>query len=135
MKRVVLIAALLAIAGDAFAVGPPFPSSNPGTVACNSGVSPCTITNTAANVLAANVNRTGCLLQVVGNATLYCKKATAAASLASSTNFDFLLQGTAAASPGNSYSCDGPFSIWTGPINCIASSSQSATDLAVVETQ
>ena len=126
MKRKILIALLL--------LAVPVAASSPGTqIAC--GTSPCTITNTAAMVLNNNPARQSCLLQVVGAATLYCRKATLANSTATSSNFDFLLYGSTALQPGNGYQCDSAHSVWRGPINCIASASQSSVDLAVTESQ
>lgn len=133
MKKLILVALLLLAAGDAVAVGPPFQTSTAGTaVAC---ASPCTVTSTAINILTANPNRSGCFLQAIGNATLFCKKATIIVSAATTSNYDFVLQSTAATTPGNAYQCDSAFSIWTGAVNCIASASQSSPDLGVAESQ
>ena len=114
----------------------PTPTQTAGVgIACNSGNSPCTVSNTAADVLKANTARKSCFLQAVGAATLYCKKATAAASAATSSSFDFLLYGSTALQPGNGYQCDSNGSVWQGAINCLASASQTNPDIAVVENQ
>lgn len=112
-------------------------SSTPGTgIACNTGTSPCTVTNSAANVLSANTSRKSCTVCAVGVVDLYCKRATTAGSAATSSNFDFILNaGSAALKTGGCYSCDSSGVIWTGALNCIASAASAVADMSVMETQ
>lgn len=105
-------------------------------IACNSGVSPCTVTNSAATVLNANTSRKSCFLQAMDVVDLYCKRNTSGGSAASATNMDFLLNaGSATKKAGGSYACDSPGGVWTGAINCIASGASAVPSLNVVETQ
>src|SRR6266849_130447 len=70
----------------------PQSTNTPETIGCGGGTSPCTIGGTATNVLNATPNRKSCILQNANVTDFYCKKATAAASGASTTNFDFILK-------------------------------------------
>jgi hypothetical protein len=130
--RIVVALCLLAL---------PLAASTPGThIACNSGVSPCTISNSALDVLSVNGLRTSCNLEAVGAVDLYCRRTTAALGAASASTFDFLIGGSSALKQGGTYTC-GPTAgndiqaVWQGPINCIASASSAVVDLAVTETQ
>ncbi len=103
--------------------GPPG-SNTAETIACNAGVSPCTIGAAATNVLNNSTSgRKGCILQNVNATDFFCKKATAAGSAASTTNMDFLLKAASAANKGDGgiYSCDSAGVVYTGPINCTGS--------------
>ena len=118
MKRIILALLLLAI---------PASASAPGTaIAC--GTSPCVVTTTAIAVLNPNPSRQSCVLMPVGGATLFCTRATLALSPASSSSYDFVLQ-------GNTYTCDSPYSVWRGAINCIANVASSAPTLSIEESQ
>lgn len=109
-------------------------SAMAGTVACNLGSSPCTVTTAALDILAANAARTGCLLQATDVVNLYCRRGTAAGAAATSSTFDFILNSSGTSKVGGgTYSCTGGV-IWTGAINCISSATSSVSDLAVVET-
>lgn len=113
------------------------PTSTVGTqIACNSGASPCTVTNAALTILNANTSRKSCFLQAVDVVDLYCKRATSGASAASATNFDFILNaGSATKKGGGTYTCDSSGGTWQGAMNCIASAASAVVDLAVTETQ
>lgn len=115
----------------------PSGSSTVGTgIACNTGTSPCTVSNSAADVLSANTSRKSCTVCAIGVVDLYCKRATAAGSAASSSNADFILNaGSAALKTGGCYSCDSNGVTWTGALNCIASAASAVVDTSVMETQ
>jgi hypothetical protein len=97
-------------------------SSTTETIACNSGVSPCSV-NTATTVLNANTSRKSCLIQNINTADMYCKRATAGGNAASVTNMDFMLKGASGANKGDggAYNCDTNGAVWTGAINCTGS--------------
>lgn len=116
----------------------PFQSSTTGTgIACNSGTSPCSVTSAAQNILSANANRKSCFMQANDVVDFYCKRTTAAGSAASATNFDFILAaGSGALKAGaNAYQCDSQGTVWTGPMNCIASAANANRNFTIMETQ
>jgi|SRR5712664_2036919 len=103
--------------------GPPT-SNTAETIACNAGVSPCTVGAAATDILNnSTLGRMGCIVQNVNTTDFFCKKATAASSAASTTNMDFLLKAASAANKGDGgiYSCDSAGVVYTGPINCTGS--------------
>lgn len=121
--------------------GSPIATSSNGTVtvgsaiACNSGVSPCTVSTTAVQVLNANTARTGCSITATDIVDLYCRR-TLVASPASSTVYDFILNaGSATKKTGTGYQCDSPGNTWRGPVNCVASVVSAVGDLGITETQ
>lgn len=96
------------------------------TIACNAGTSPCTLGAAATDILSANTSRKSCLIQNNGTVACICKKATAAGSAASTTNYDFVIKaaGVLRDGSGASYSCDGPGAIYDGAINCICNGAE-----------
>lgn len=114
----------------------PAQSSTAGTgVACNSGASPCTITNAAQNVLSANTSRKACQICAFDVVDIYCRRNTAAGSAASVTNADFSLNaGSAAKKVGGCWSCDTAGGVWQGALNCIGSAASVVVNTLVSET-
>lgn len=90
------------------------------TIACNAGVSPCTIGTTSTTVLNSNANRMQCLLQNANTPDFYCIQGTGTAS---STNMHFVLKGASAANKGDggTFTCNQGPALWRGPIVCVAS--------------
>jgi hypothetical protein len=89
------------------------------TIACNGGVSPCTIGTTSTTVLNANPARADCLIQNVNTTDFYCIKGTGTAS---TTNMQFILAAaTAANKAGGSYSCNQGPVVWRGAVVCAGS--------------
>lgn len=90
------------------------------TIACNAGVSPCTIGAVSTTVLNANPVRHECLLQNANTTDFYCLKG---AGTASTANMSFILKAATAANKGDggTYSCNSGPVLWTGVIICISS--------------
>jgi hypothetical protein len=91
------------------------------TIACNSGVSPCTIGASSTVVLNVAPRRRECLVQNIGIQDFYCLRG---AGTASTANMHFILKAASGANKGDggSYSCNqGPL-VWGGSLTCIAAS-------------
>jgi hypothetical protein len=92
------------------------------TIACNSGVSPCTIGASSTTVLNANSSRVQCLLQNANITDFYCIQG---AGTASTSNMHFILKAASAANKGDGgvYSCNQGPALWRGTIVCVGSGS------------
>lgn len=91
-------------------------------IACNAGVSPCTIGASPTTVLNKNVNRHECLIQNVGLTDFYCLKGAGTVSL---TNMHFVIRAASGTNKGDggSYSCNQGPVVWGGVISCLSSGS------------
>lgn len=89
-------------------------------IACNAGVSPCTIGATPTVVLNANVNRHECLIQNVGLTDFYCLKG---AGTVSTANMSFVIKAASGANKGDGgvYACNQGPVVWGGVISCLSS--------------
>lgn len=117
-----------AIAASTTVYTVPTGSTSLETIACNSGTSPCTISNTSAAVLNANAARMQCLIQNINTVDLYCNQGTGTAS---STSMHFVLKAASAANKGDggTYSCTQGPAIWRGAITCIASGAEASPNV------
>lgn len=116
-------------------VQPPLTSTAGTGIACNSGTSPCTVTNAAQNILSASTSRKACQVCAWDVIDLYCKRATAAGSAASASNADFALNaGSASKKTGGCWSCDTAGGVWQGALNCIGSAASVVVNTLVSET-
>ena len=90
------------------------------TIACNSGLSPCTF-NGASNttILNANANRHECLLQNVGTGDVVCIKGPTGFAI-TTANMHFVLKAATSidAGDGGTYSCNSGPVVWSGTISC-----------------
>lgn len=95
-------------------------SVNLETIACNAGVSPCTIGASSTTVFNSTPSRHECLIQNVGTTDFYCLKGVGTVS---TTNMHFVLKAASAANKGDGglYSCNAGPVVFTGVISCISS--------------